>query len=121
MGFRDLHTFNMAILAKQCWRLMEKPDSLCSRVLRAKYYPEGNLLKTKLKPGSSFTWQSVMAGLENFKRGCIWRVGDATQINVWEDCWIPSSPTRMMATPQGNLVVSKVAELTNPGTGIWDE
>jgi hypothetical protein len=58
-----------------------------------------------------------MEGLENFKRGCIWRVGNGTQI----DCWIPSSLTRMMATPRGNLVVSKVTELINPFTGIWDE
>jgi hypothetical protein len=61
------------MLAKQCWRLLEKSGSLCSRVFREKYYPDGNLLRTKLKPGSSFTWQSVMAGLKTFKRGCIWR------------------------------------------------
>jgi hypothetical protein len=61
------------MLATQCWRLLEKSGSLCSRVFREKYYPDGNLLRTKLKPGSSFTWQSVMAGLKTFKRGCIWR------------------------------------------------
>ena len=59
MGFRDLHAFNTAMLAKQCWRLMEEPESLCARVLRAKYYPDGNLLQAKLKSGSSFTWQRV--------------------------------------------------------------
>jgi hypothetical protein len=69
MGFRNLHTFNLAMLVKQCWRLLEKPDSLCSRVLKARYYPDGSLLNAKLKPGSSFTWQSVISGLETFKRG----------------------------------------------------
>ena len=38
MGFRDLHAFNLAMLAKQCWRLISNPDTLCARVLRAKYY-----------------------------------------------------------------------------------
>lgn len=70
----------------------EKPNSLCSSVLRAKYFPEGNLLKAKLKSGSSFTWQSIMIGLEAFRRGYIWRVGDGMQIDILEDRWLPSNP-----------------------------
>jgi hypothetical protein len=45
MSFRNLYTFNRAMLAKQCWRLLSSPESLCARVLRAKYYPTGDLLK----------------------------------------------------------------------------
>jgi hypothetical protein len=82
MGFRDLHCFNQAILAKQCWRLLSETDSLCAQVLRAKYYPDGDLINAKLKKGSSFTWQSIMAGLTTFKRGCIWRPGNGATINI---------------------------------------
>ena len=78
MGFRDFHCFNPAMLAKQVRRLLYYPDSLCARVLRAKYFPDGKLLQAKMKSGSSFTWQSVLAGLECFKRGYIWRVDDGT-------------------------------------------
>ena len=98
MGFRDLHSFNLAMLAKQCWRLITNPNSLCAQVLRAKYYPHGNLLKAGPKGGSSFTWQSIVAGLATFKRGCIWRVGSGNQINIWEDHWIPKSPPRKIET-----------------------
>lgn len=45
MGFRDLHSFNLAMLAKQAWRLITYPDLLCAQVLRAKYHPDGNVLK----------------------------------------------------------------------------
>jgi hypothetical protein len=38
LGFRDIHLFNMAMLAKQGWRLVHNTESLCARVLRAKYY-----------------------------------------------------------------------------------
>ncbi|GJN23880.1 hypothetical protein PR202_gb11570 [Eleusine coracana subsp. coracana] len=76
MGFRDLQSFNLALLAKQVWRLMSEPESLCARVLHAKYYPDGNLLNAKPKQRSSYMWQSVLAGLECFKQGYIWRVGD---------------------------------------------
>ena len=39
LGFRDLYSFNMAVLAKQGWRLIENQESLCARILKAKYYP----------------------------------------------------------------------------------
>jgi hypothetical protein len=68
MGFRDLQCFNLSLLAKQVWRLLCEPESLCARVLRAKYYPDGRLLNATLKSGSSFTWQSILAGLDYFKK-----------------------------------------------------
>jgi hypothetical protein len=40
MGFRDFHSFNLAMLAKQAWRLITNPESLCVQVLHAKYYPQ---------------------------------------------------------------------------------
>lgn len=44
-GFKDLRNFNPAMLRKQGWRLMEKPDSLCAHVLKGRYYHEGGFLK----------------------------------------------------------------------------
>jgi len=71
MGFRDIQSFNLAMLAKQVWRLLREPDSLCAKVLRARYYPDGKLLNAKMKSGSSYTWQSILAGLDCFKLGYI--------------------------------------------------
>jgi hypothetical protein len=49
MGFRDIHCFNLALLAKQAWRLLDNPDSLCVTILRAKYFPDGDLMTASLK------------------------------------------------------------------------
>jgi hypothetical protein len=68
MGFRDVHCFNLALLAKQCWRLLAEPDSLCARLLRAKYFPDVDLLNCSLKKGSSYTWQSLWSGSDFQKR-----------------------------------------------------
>jgi hypothetical protein len=121
MGFRDLHCFNLAMLAKQSWRLLCEPDSLCAQILRAKYFPSGDILNAELKKGSSYTWQSIWAGLQTLKKGIIWRVGDGSDINIWDDPWISSSPSRKILTPRGNTVYTKVSDLIDPETRCWDE
>lgn len=75
IGFRDMHLFNIALLAKQSWRLLPNPDSLCARVIKSKYYPHGNLLDTVFTADASPVWRGIEAGLELLKKGVIWRVG----------------------------------------------
>ena len=82
MGFRDIHSFNLMMLAKQCWRLIDNYDSLCARVLRSKYYCNGDLLNCVLKKGSSYVWQSIWSDIQTFKKGCIWRVGNGQKTNI---------------------------------------
>lgn len=39
LGFCDIRCFNLALVAKQGWRLIISPDSLMGRIFRARYYP----------------------------------------------------------------------------------
>lgn len=45
MGFSDLCKFNAALLAKQGWHFLTKPNSLVACIFRAKYYPMSTFLK----------------------------------------------------------------------------
>jgi len=82
LGFRDAHAFNMAMLAKLGWRLIQNPESLCAKILRAKYYREGQVLNAKPRTGMSYTWRSILRGLELLKKGVIWRVGNGDSIRI---------------------------------------
>jgi hypothetical protein len=48
LGFRDLIMFNKALLAKQCWRLIQNLDYLIFQIIRAKYYPNSSFLESEL-------------------------------------------------------------------------
>jgi hypothetical protein len=109
------------MLAKQVWRLVVNPDSLCAQVLKAKYYPHGDILKAGPKKGSSYSWQSIVAGIHTFKRGHIWRVGNGSKINIWEDHWIADNKSRKVLSRRGQSILRTVDELINPITGEWDE
>ena len=68
LGFRDLELFNDAMLAKQVWRLLDKPDSLCARVLKGRYYPDGDFLQAGCPASASTTWKAIINGRE-YSRG----------------------------------------------------
>lgn len=38
LGFRDLASFNLALLAKQAWRLLQNPYSKVAKIYREKYF-----------------------------------------------------------------------------------
>jgi hypothetical protein len=48
MGFRDLHSFNLAMIAKQGWNIMTKPQTLVARLFKAMYFPNSSLFDSKI-------------------------------------------------------------------------
>lgn len=121
LGFRDLHGFNLAMLARQAWRMITVPDSLCARVLKVKYFPTTSILEAEPRPGISNTWRSILKGAELLKEGLIWRVGDGTNINIWSHPWVARDGTRQPWTPRGNCLLTRVSELIDPVSMTWDE
>ena len=69
MGFRDLKSFNKALLAKQGWRLQTNAQSLFSRVFKAKYFPDSEFTEASLGKHPSFAWRSIMSAQTVVKKG----------------------------------------------------
>jgi hypothetical protein len=120
IGFRDMRLFNQALLARQAWRLIQFPNTLCAQLLKSKYYPNGVLTDTVFSRNKSSTWQAVEHGLELLKKGVIWRVGNGANIRVWRDPWIPRDWNHYPRSPQGRCRLRWVADFLNPD-GSWKE
>jgi hypothetical protein len=121
MGFRDLATFNQAMLGKQGWRLMTDPNSLCARVLKGRYFPNGDFWRAQCPRSSSYTWRSIMHGKKLLDRGILWRVGDGKQINILRDRWIPEVVPGTMPTSPSIGDNQTVNTLMRANEGQWNE
>jgi hypothetical protein len=111
--------FNQSLLARQAWRLIENPESLCAQLLPAKYYPDGNLIDTVFTGNPSSTWRAIEYGLELLKKGVIWRIGNGAKVRIWRDPWIPRKEYFKTISPKRRCRLRWVSELLNPD-GTWN-
>ena len=92
LGFKDMEAFNLALLAKQWWRLIHNEDSLVFKVIKAKYFPYTAVSRAKRGPKASYLWSNLLEGKRVADQGSIWRIGDGQKVDVWKDRWIKKPP-----------------------------
>lgn len=120
MGFKDLKAFNLALLAKQGWRISQNPDSLTHKVFKARYFAEGSFMDAQVGKKPSYVWRSIMVAKETIKVGSKWIIGNGRKVNIWCDRWLPLADSFKVLSPQGhNTRVVKVAQLIDNVTGTW--
>ena len=61
MGFKDLRSFNLALLAKQGWRLQQGSNSLFYKVFKSKYFPGTDVVNAQKGRNPSYVWCSLLA------------------------------------------------------------
>uniref|UniRef100_A0A2N9F8H0 Reverse transcriptase domain-containing protein n=1 Tax=Fagus sylvatica TaxID=28930 RepID=A0A2N9F8H0_FAGSY len=122
MGFRDLALFDQALLAKQGWRLMQNPNTLLHRVLKAKYFPDCTFMEAQIPSHASYSWRSLAQARHVIRLGTRWRIGTGTKVNIWRDNWINANSLGKIVSPQQLLPeFAKVSDLIDPETHNWKE
>ena len=92
MGFRDIHTFNLAMLAEQAWHLVIGSHSLFYRVYKARYFPQCSFMDAKLGHNPLFVWCSLLAARDVIREGSMWKIGDGQCIKLTSNNWLPHPP-----------------------------
>ncbi|CAM8940146.1 unnamed protein product [Rhodiola kirilowii] len=91
LGMRDFESFNDALLAKQVWRLLSNQETLVSRMLKAKYFKEGDAIHSQLGHRPSFAWRSIWnvtnkvgqwISLEGTLQKPVWKGHDSGEFSV---------------------------------------
>ena len=100
MGLHDLQAFNLAMLAKQGWRMLFNPSSLMTRLYKAKYFPNGDILNASLGNQLSYALKSIHKSLEFLKHGTKCRVGNGEKIHICNDKWLPTPNTYKVISPR---------------------
>jgi hypothetical protein len=89
LGFRNLKTFNRALLGKGLWRYGFERDAWWRVVVDSKY---GSLRGgwCSLEPIGAFgvgVWKNIRKGWDSFSRYTRFIVGDGSKISFWHDLW----------------------------------
>lgn len=88
MGFRKLKDFNIAMLAKQAWRLINNVNPLVTGIMKAKYYANTDILNAKIGTNPSYMWRNIIAAQEVVMQGCRRKIGDGNDTYVWRSPWL---------------------------------
>lgn len=122
LGFKLLKEFNLALLAKQGWKLQTESNFLAHQVLKAKYFPESDFVNASLGRRPSYLWRSIMAAQHIVRSGLSlsWRVSNGHNIQIWLDKWLPTPSTFKVSSPKNLLEDhAQVSELIDCENGLW--
>ena len=100
MGFKSFKAFNMAMVGKQAWKLVSDPESLVTRLLKAKYFPQGDYFGAGIGHNPSYVWRSIWSVKDVIRRGLHWCIGTGERIPVCDHPWLFNAECMLPTNPQ---------------------
>lgn len=119
LGIRETRQAKAAFIAKLGWRLLAEPNSLWSRVLRAKYCDSiCDLDMFKEKQNASHTWRGIMSSVDVVRKGVNMAMGNGQNFFFWHHRWVIDKPLLEVAVtePPPQLQDATVREMWDRNT-----
>ncbi|KAM6542808.1 hypothetical protein CsatB_007255 [Cannabis sativa] len=120
LGFRLLHDFNLAMLAKQGWRFLCHPDSLVSKVYKARYFPYDDFLSADLGRNPSYVWRSIWSAKDLVHRGARRTIGTGISTPILHQPWLPDPDNPYITSSHVGLLGHNVNSLFMLEERNWD-
>jgi hypothetical protein len=90
----------MAMVAKQAWNFVSKPESLVARIYKARYFPRSSLFDATIGVNPSYAWRSIWKSRVVLLNGCMWKIGDGSKIMIISEPWIRGDDNFRLDAPQ---------------------
>ncbi|XP_021624968.1 uncharacterized protein LOC110624155 [Manihot esculenta] len=100
------------MLGKQGWHIINRPQSLVARVLKARYFSTQSFFETPLGSNPNFLWRSIWKTRGLIRAGTCWRIGNGRSVSVWGQPWLRELPESLVSiTPPLNCARVVVSDL----------
>uniref|UniRef100_A0A803NGW8 FAD-binding PCMH-type domain-containing protein n=1 Tax=Cannabis sativa TaxID=3483 RepID=A0A803NGW8_CANSA len=124
-GKRKFKDFNMALLAKLAWQLLdgEQNNKPWVQILKAKYSSVQDFWNVQVKSDDSRVWKGILSTRALCSSGAGILVGEGS-VDIWSRLWVPGfSPQDVCNSFSDNVThaFTSVADLFLPGTHRWNE
>ncbi|VVA36912.1 PREDICTED: reverse mRNAase [Prunus dulcis] len=118
--WEELVSKTLKLSIKLWWRILEHLISLVGRMLKARYFPNGDFMQAIVGSSPSMIWKAIMWGREVVDDQLVWRVGSGRSIHVFKDRWIPKPFTFYPIQNGGLASTTWVSDLITPFRG-WNQ
>ncbi|KAA3461389.1 reverse transcriptase [Gossypium australe] len=112
LGFKEFSKFNLALLAKQGWKIITQPNCLFACVMKAKYFSKRRIHECRL---------SIWGARQLLEEGIGWRIGNGNAVNIWNDAWLPGLGNGRVQGQNIDIRYSKVLDLIDKETTTWKQ
>ncbi|KAM7492010.1 hypothetical protein LguiA_034931 [Lonicera macranthoides] len=76
------------MLAKQTWRFVTNPSSLCSRTFKARYFPKSDFFGADLGHNLSYAWRSIVSTKSVILAGAHRKIRNGKDAKTWGSPWL---------------------------------
>lgn len=118
---KDFGRFNIAMLAKQAWRIVNVENPPVTKIMQARYFPKLSFLDAKLGHNSSYVWRSIIETHAIIRWSCRRRIRNGQSTRIWQIPWLPGDINGFISSDMPEyLKDAQVVSLVDEHTRVWD-
>lgn len=122
LGFRNVQSINIAMLSKQCWRILKEPSFLMSKLLKQKYFSNSDFLMPNWVIILHLCGEACCLDIISSEMAFYGGLTMEKKTKIWKDKWINSPISNSIQSPNQLLAKNTlVAKLIDHEAHYWKQ